>query len=243
MPKTKIQIVILGSLPPGCSRQALLEWKSNLFEISPEIPTFQLNQNATGHDWEYTDQQIEGFLRQTFDCDILLIVVRVRLQDNWYLRRLSYNRLLFTFFELDQILHFHNIPLNNIILRVLYAGVLIYLRCAKQIPPSSEGTLYAHDETRGCLFDMNPNKWDVIQSLHQPSLCESCVAQHREAQVSEEQLRLAAKELKNIKRPLVDQIVRFVKAHTACSIIVSLIVALLIGTASSLIAIYLNGVL
>ena len=239
MPRPKIKLAVLGQLPPGFDVRELLQWKSQAFEMHPSIESFQLNEDAKGPDWEYTDAQLASQLRRPSDCDILVILVSVKLEHNWYARRLDDNRILFTFYELDQILRMFGLPLKNLALRVLYAMTLVYKRYGDRIPLATERTNYAHDETRGCLFDMNASKIDVVHSLHQPELCEYCVSQLKQARVPNETLTAIGRELKKIRKPLADRIVAFTREHTALSILLSVLSALILGVLASLIASYI----
>ena len=243
MPVPRIQLAALGRLPADFDPGDLLRWKSSVFEIDPSIESFQLNDDAQGADWEYTDQQLEKYFPNQVDGSFLVILVNVKLENNWYVRRLSNNRVLFTFHELDQILRFHSIPLKNIALRVLYAASLIYRRYGNRIPPTTEKTNYAHDETRGCLFDMNASKLDVVHSCHQPILCEYCVAQLKNAQVSNEVINSVQSEIRKILKPLFHRMVDFVKSHPVWSILISLVTALVVGIIASILAAYIYDAL
>jgi hypothetical protein len=236
VPVPKIKLAVLGQLPPGFDVRELLQWKSEVFELHPDVESFQLNEDAKGQEWEYTDAQLANQLKRPADCDIMVILVSVKLEHNWYARRLDDNRILFTFYELDQILRIYGLPLKNLALRVLYAMTLVYKRYGNRIPLATEQTNYAHDETRGCLFDMNASKIDVIHSLHQPKLCDFCVAQLKQAKVPFETLDAVSRELKKIRKPLVDRIVAFVREHTVISILLSLLSAIVLGVVTNLIA-------
>ena len=80
-----------------------------------------------------------------------------------------------TFHEMKDILDEKNIPLENLIYRLLYSYSLIYIRYGNKIPAQSHLSYFTHDATRGCLFDMNGVKRDVIYSTNKPQLCSSCI--------------------------------------------------------------------
>jgi hypothetical protein len=103
MSKTRIQLAVLGRPPPDFSVQELLAWESSVFEISPDIGSYELNEDAEGADWEYTDDQLEKYLSNKIKGDFLVILVSVKLQFNWYVRRLTKNRVLLTFYELGNV--------------------------------------------------------------------------------------------------------------------------------------------
>jgi hypothetical protein len=236
VPRPKIQLAILGRLPLDIDVTDLVRWRSAVFEIDANVESFHLNEDAEGADWEYTDHQLEKYLVHKVEADFLLVFVNVKLEANWYVRRLRNNRVLFTFHEISEILRFHKIPLSNAALRVLYALSLVYRRYGNRIPPASERTNYAHDETRGCLFDMNAFKADLVQSCHRPTICEYCVAQLKSNHISNEVIDKVQAEIVHIQKPLFSRIEEFVRSHPIRSIAISLATALVIGVFASLTA-------
>lgn len=243
MPIPRIKLAVLGRLPAGFDPSDLLRWKSSVLEVDPSVESFQLNDDAQGRNWEYSDQQLEKYFPNQIDGGFLIILVNVKLENNWYVRRLSKNRLLFTFHELDQILKFHDIPLRNVALRVLYAASLIYRRYGNRIPPATEQTNYAHDETRGCLFDINASKLDIVHSCHEPIICEYCVAQLKRAQVSNEVINSTQSEIQKIRKPLFHRMSDFVRSYPVWSIMISLGTALVVGIVASILAAYIYDAL
>lgn len=236
MEPVSIRIVALGQLPANFDRNKLLCWSSKIFKLNQNIETFQLNEDAKGDDWEYTDNQLEKYFNKKFDEDFVIIILNVKLQHNWYVRRLSGNRVLFTFFELNDILNLSDIPLHNILLRVIYAATLVYKRYGNRIPPAHEQSNYAHDEMRGCLFDMNPTKWDVVHSCNGPKICDYCVAELKKEQVSDEVIKITQSEIIKIRKPLFYRLGDFVKQHPLWSILISLFTAIIVGIISSILA-------
>lgn len=227
-----IRVAIVGQLPVDFDLKALGGWKSKVFRIT-DTESFHLNEDADGMEWEFADEQFERFLNAPFPQGIQLLLVNVPLELNWYVRRLSHNRVVLSFQDIAAILRINNIPLRNIVLRVLYAATLIFRRYGNRVPVVAEITDYAHDETRGCLFDMNANKWDIVASCHNPCLCDGCVAALRDSAVSNEQIDLVRKEIAGITKPLFNRIADFVRHHPVWSIVISILAALLLGTISS----------
>jgi hypothetical protein len=82
-----------------------------------------------------------------------------------------------------QILIEGHIPLENLVLRILYAYSLVYLRQDNKIPSQINVLDFTHDDTRGCLFDMNGNKTDVLFSLDKPKIGDECTNRIRNEKV------------------------------------------------------------
>ncbi len=171
----KIKIVILGHIPYSIDKNKILKWKSNLFEILKPINSVTINGNSDGKSWEFTDDNIEKQLPLRDEADILLAVTNIPLQSNYFVRRFSDNRVCMTFDTIVEILIKKNIPLENLILRTLYSNSLVYIRFGNRIPLMSENIKFTHDETRGCIFDMNGSKTNIVYSLNGLKICDLCV--------------------------------------------------------------------
>jgi len=231
--KTKITIATIGYMPAGFDKKKLESYKSKIFSIDETIQNYALREDSNSFNWQFTDSQLEEILPQEFDGDFLIAIVNVPLELNWYSRRLNNNRVVFTFHEIKEILNFSNIPLENVIFRLLYAYTLFYFRNERSFPRNTDATNFTHDETRGCLFDMNGNKMDVVHSCHRPIVCPDCVERSKKERVSNEVLELIKKEIKKIKKPLFSKILDFIKKHPIWSLLISSIWAIILGIIGS----------
>ncbi len=236
MGKLKISVAIIGYMPREFDEQEIKNWKSDIFSIVGEIENYSLNINSDTDGWVFSDSSLEKQLPNQFEGDFLISIVNVPLEQNYYSRRLSNNRVVFTFHEMKEILHYSNIPLKNIILRLLYAYTFLYKRSRERIPLNEETTNFTHDETRGCLFDMNGIKTDVVYSCHEPIICPNCIERLRNEKVSNEIINSAQNEIIRIKKPLSFRILSFVKKHPIWSLIISAISAIILGAIGSYIA-------
>ncbi len=229
-------MVILGQLPISLNQTTISNWKSDIFEIVKPIDHIGITKNADGKRWEYLDNNIESQLPKTFEGDFLIAITRVPLEDNYYARRFSNNRICMTFYEMADILKSSNIPFENLIYRLLYSYCLIYKRYGNRIPPKAEVTSFTHDETRGCLFDMNGIKSDIIYSTDKPIICKSCVVKLINEKVPENEVETLQKELKRITKGLYFQILDFIKNNPIWTLIISSLTAIILGTIGSVIA-------
>jgi len=236
MDNTKISVVTIGHMPSEFDKRIIKCWKSALFTIVGEIENYSLTQDSDGEGWEFTDKNLEQILPEQFQGDFLIAIVNVPIELNWYSRRLSGNRVVFTFHEIKDILEHFNLPIENAVFRGLYAYTFLYKRSGERIPPNEESTNFTHDETRGCLFDMNGKKTDIVYSLHEPIICPDCVERLRKEKVSNETISKAQKEIVKIKKPLFYRIISFVKKHPIWSMLISALTAIILGAIGSYIA-------
>jgi len=236
MVKTTISVATIGHMPSEFDKTKIKSWKSSLFTVVGDIENYSLTRDSDGYEWEFTDANLEQVLPEQFSGDFLIAIVNVPLEDNWYSRRLSNNRVVFSFYEIKDILDHFNIPLENAVFRLLYAYTLLYKRSGERIPLNNDATNFTHDETRGCLFDMNGIKTDIVYSLHEPIICPDCVERLRNEKVSNETISKAQKEIIKIKKPLFYRMASFVKKHPIWSIVISAISAIILGAIGSYIA-------
>jgi hypothetical protein len=236
MSKQKIKLVTVGRLPLQIDFRKIQDWNSSIFEIPEKIETFPLNSNADGVNWEFSDERIDSSIPTNFSENFLIAIVNVPIQNNFYLRRLNKNRVVFTFYEIKDYLKAENIPLENAILRVLYSCCLIYKRSNNEIPETAKAVFYTHDETRGCLFDMNGIKAELTYSCHQPSICTECQERLKKEMISETMIKDCIEEIKKIRKPIIFILTDFVTQYPLLSIFISSMFALVISAIGSLIA-------
>jgi len=239
MSKTKITVATIGHMPAEFNKQKLKEWNSSIFEVVDEIENYSLSCESDGYGWEFTDTALEKVLPTKFNGDFLVSIVNVPIEANWYSRRLTSNRVVFSFHEIKDILSLSNIPLANVIYRLFYAYTLLYKRSGNRIPTNAEHTNFTHDETRGCLFDMNGIKTDVVYSCHKPILCSSCVERLRQEKVSNETIEKCQSEIHGIQKDLFYLMADFIKQHPVWSLVISGLTAIILGAAGSVVGSYI----
>jgi len=239
MDKILISLITIGHMPIEFDYRKIERWNSNIFAISGEIENYPLRSDSDGPEWEFTNDGLEEVVPKKFNGKFLVALVNVPLELNWYTRRLSGNRVVFSFHEIKEILNNCNIPLENVVLRILYEYTLVYLRYNGKIPSNDEESNVTHDETRQCIFDMNGVKRDIIYSLHEPIICSECVERLKKAQVSNNTISKVQEEIRKIKKPLFYRMMAFIKTHPIWSMIISAVAAIFLGIIASIIAAYL----
>jgi hypothetical protein len=238
MSKAKIKLVTIGHMPLEFQSQKISKWKSSIFEIVEGFDKYALRCDSDGDEWEFSDQLVKQQLPQQFNADFMIAIVNVPIEENWYSRPLGNNQAVITFHEIKDILKLYNIPLENLIFRLLYAYALMYRRSGNKIPDFSIESGVTHDETRGCLFDKNGIKTDLIASCHKPKICEDCQERLRREKVSQSDIENTQKEIKKIQKDLYFRILDQIKRYPIWSLILSSLFALALGILSSVIGSY-----
>lgn len=233
MSKVKIKLVSIGHLPINFQAAKVFRWKSSLFDLVGEFENYALRCDSDGPDWEFSDALVKKQLPAKFDADFMIAVVNVPIESNWYSRRLGDNKVVFTFQQIKDILEHYNIPLENVIYRLLYAYTLFYKRAGDKIPDYGEAPGFTHDETRGCLFDMNGIKTDLVASCDKPIICDQCIERLKQEKVSIHSISSAQAEIKFIQKDLYYRAVDFVKKHPLWSLALSSALAVVLGVMSS----------
>lgn len=235
MQKVKIKVITIGHLPTTFNKSVIENWSSKIFEISGSIESIILKNNSDGDDWDYSDKNLKSELPKEYIGDFLFAIVNVPVEDNYYVRSLGNNTVILTFHEIRNYLESQNIPLENAVLRVMYAATIIYYRSNKKIKNTTAISIYTHDETRGCLFDMTGFKVDIAYSCNNPIICENCISEIKKDKVSNETIDAVVKEIKRIKKRLFFRITGWIKNHPIWAIIISSISALILGILGSII--------
>jgi len=235
----KIKLITIGHLPADFNLKKLTKWYSSSFKIADNIENYALRCDSDGENWEFSDILIKNQLPEISDNNFLIAIVNVPIEQNWYSRRLGNNQIVFTFYQIAEILRCSNIPLENVVYRLLYAYTLLYKRAGNKIPDFGEAESFTHDETRGCLFDMNGNKIDLVYSCHTPIICEECKERLRNEKVSDTLITSVQKEIKNIKKNLYYILLDSIKKHPVIAILITSSFTLVLGIIGSLIASFL----
>jgi hypothetical protein len=236
MEKVKIKLITIGHLPLHLNIKQVSAWKSDVFELVGEVDNFDLRCDSDGPGWEFSDDLLREQLPTHAGADFVLAIVNVPIEANWYSRRLGNNQIVFTFNQIREFLVWENIPLENAILRVLYAYTLLYRRSGNKVPGFGEAPSFTHDATRGCLFDMNGIKSDLVESCNNPVVCGECEDRLRKERVSNQMIKNVQKEIRKIRKHLYYRAFDYLKAKPVIALAISSVFAIFIGVTGSLIA-------
>jgi len=259
--KIKIKIGIIGYLPFHFNKKLIKRWKSNEFEIIDDIQEQDFMANADidpkdfnvssgkklHYPWGYSDSLLEKETNSTEsdskEKNFSIWITFVPLENNYFVRRLSSNRVVLSYFEMYDILKKELIPVENLLLRTIYRHILIYRKYKEAIPSHKDklNIPFIHDDTRGCLFDMCANKADVIFYLNKPDICKHCDSgltsdDDNTDKVGGNQIKQIKKECsEKIKRGSYYKIISFIKENPVFSLILSALFGILINIIAAVI--------
>ena len=138
MEKVKVKLITLGHLPIELDKRKVEKYKSDIFEITRNIEQYNLNSDSNGENCEFSDEIMRNEVPKIENGNILIAIVNVPLELDWYTRRVRENVIVFTFHEIKEYLLFNNIPLENVIYRLIYAYSIVYTRTGGRIPINNE---------------------------------------------------------------------------------------------------------
>ena len=214
----RINLVLLGNLKYPIDVATLETWKSSIVKIQHGDSVGHLP-DAEGDEWEYTDEQLSKLLSADKNSDFTLGLINTPLEGNYYLRRLSDRVAVLSLHEMAEIVRYSEFTIEQYILRNAYELAVLFIANGKLIP--SEYTTWAHDEVRGCLFDMNANKPDIVFSLHRPILCQACKTRVSSKQAPAALIPTLEHELTRIQKTLYVRMAEWVKSHPVAALLIT----------------------
>ena len=232
MEKLKITLISLGNTKYPVNIGELESWKSSLFQLQHGASIGHLP-DAEGDSWEYSDTQLRALVHPDKGADFAVGIINAPLEDNYYIRRISNQVAVLSLHEVADIVRYSEFTVEQYLLRNIYELAVLFSANRKLIP--TDYTSWAHDEVRGCLFDMNSNKTDIVFSLHRPILCQSCTNRVQSKQVPTGLVPALNRELPKIQKPLFSRISDWVKLHPVLALIVTALSGIALNILASII--------
>jgi hypothetical protein len=255
--KIKIKIGRTGDLPFDFNEKLIKKWKSSEFEIIDDFDVqyitkranisremFQMGDGKKGRSWGYSDDLLESELPRNANVDFSVWITYVPVENNYFVRRLSFNRVVLSYSGMYDLLKKELIPVENLLLRTIYRYILIYRKYKKSIPShkNTSDIPFIHDDTRGCLFDICVNKADVVFFLNKPDICKYCYTEitgkedRNTIRVGENYVNQVKKECsEKIKRGHYYKIVALIKENPIRSLIFSAFFGILLNLIATVI--------
>jgi len=232
--KIKIEIGIIGQLPFGFDEEFIKKWKSKIFEIVGDIKKCDFGHNSGLKPEEYRDSFLEEKLPENKEGNFSIWIMYVPIEGNFIARYLSSNRVILSYFEIYDILKQEHIPIENFLLRSIYRHLIVYLRNKNEIPIQNNSK-FPHDDTRGCIFDMNGNEKDVVYSIDSPKICDKCIEEIKKDGIEDSCINQIKKEIPRIKKHFFYRISDFLRKKPIIYLLVLILSAILFSLIASVI--------
>lgn len=224
MNKTKIKIVKLGVQRHDYLFKKIKKYNSKLFDVD----IFEKSLPACDYNWGYSFSALTSLLCKDFDntkYDMCIGFIDTEIERNYFGKRLKgYNIYVISFYQVDEILSSCNIDIFSYMLATIYRYMTRY---------KLKGEYLTHDETKGCLFDMCGNKYDVIYSCNKPIICNNCATKILECGIESDYLTTLQKEIRKIKKNSYYTVIEFIKKHPCLSLTIGAISTVILNMLSS----------
>jgi len=235
MDKVKVKLVFLGNPRHKLDLKKIKGLDSKFFEVVAEeyIKTLPEPKKNDGYlDVEYTVPEIIETVGSVSFDGVVIAIMNYRFDDGFYLHRLRENQACLSIAGIDRLLLDNHISLENFIIKNIYE--LILFKNIFSDMSSNEAYKMVHQDTRGCLFDLNGDQTDVIHNTEKPIICDECKAFINSKSTSSGFIGKFESELKKIKKPLISSVELFIKKYPLFSVSLTLFSSFLISVLAGL---------
>ncbi len=236
MSKTSIKLVIIGHIDKIVDFEFIQNYKSNLFVIEElnrisDLPPPKKNDGYL--DVVYSADEMKSILSNIQCNDFCIGIMNYRFVDNFYMHRIDNNKMCISIAGLEEILMSRDISLENFIIKNIYEIFSFY----KIFGSTLDGDVYefVHEDTRGCLFDLNGDKNDILYNTEKPIICNECLSKINKKALPNNFVDSIKSELETINKPLLKRVELFIKKYPLLSIMMTIIFSTLINILSNFI--------
>jgi hypothetical protein len=215
----KIQIVKIGQIRARINYPVIERWKSDFFKIGGMSEVSQIGVDHFGDGYLFPNTKLREILKHDPVYDLSVGIIDQPIEDNFYMHRLDAHTAVVSLHEIKDILRLENIPAENFILRCIYEMVVFFHEGGGAV--DDRVYLLPHHETRGCLFDMNVFKSDIVFSAVRPTICAACESRLNAKALPPRFIPLIKKEIKKLDKTLYYRMADFTKSHPVIAILIT----------------------
>lgn len=231
-----ITIVTLGHVDRQIDIRKIKNRKSKIFKIvsiqrMDYLPESDIYDGFLDH--KISQEALSQLIQCPKNSEIAIALIPNRFDDNFYIHRLNNNCAAISLYGINDILSPKHISIENFVLKQIYE--ICALKRLINDFSSTEVYSIIHSDTRGCLFDLNGDRQDIIYNTEKPLICDSCISAFKRKQFEDDYLRTIVKELKRIRKPKLLIIENFIKKYPLLSILLSALFAILLNLISNII--------
>lgn len=239
--KYKITLIKLGYAECLVDLQKVKKWTSKIFKITEiqcldHLPESDIEDGYL--DTKYTKEKLQSLISCPKDSDLAVAIMPYKFLDNFYMHRIGADCVVISLYGIPEILGCKNISVENFIIKQLYE--ICAIKCLIKDISSDDVYNFVHRDTRGCIFDMNGERTDILYNTETPIICDSCKDAFKRKQINTHTISTFEKELKQIKKPMILRIERSIKKYPLASVVISGLIAICLNLLASFIWEFLN---
>ena len=236
--KIPITIIKLGHIEQIIDFTFIDNISSEIFDINgikniPNLPSANGNNHQLNID--YSTDDIKKILHNHQCNGLCIAIMDYKFRDNFYMHIIDTNKICISISDLELILKRKNISLENFILKNIYEIAVLYKHFNERITTDAYG--FVHSDTRGCLFDLNGDKLDIIYNTEHPKICNECKTKLN----NNVNISILENELKNIKKPFIVSLELFIKENPLTSMAITFLISIPINLLSNYIWLKITG--
>ena len=231
---TKIKLIIIGHSDRIVNFDFIKKYKSKFFNFSDieRINNLPNPQKDDGYlDIVYTKEEIQLMMKDIEFDGLCIAIMNYGFDDNFYMHRMGTNKVCISVFGLENILSEKTISIENFIIKNTYQTFIFY-KILKNLT-TDEVYNFTHKDTRGCIFDLNGDKRDIIYNIEKPIICDECKGKISKKSIPKNFLEDIQKELSRIDKPLIKKIENFISKYPLFSVLVTFLFSTFINLFSN----------
>jgi hypothetical protein len=202
----KIKLIIIGHSDRVVNFDLIKKYKSKFFNFSDieRINNLPNPEKDDGYlDIVYTKAEIRTVMNDIKFDGLCIAIMNYGFDDNFYMHRVGNNKVCISIFELESILSEKKISIENFIIKNAYE---IFIFNQLRILNDEDENEFVHSDTRGCLFDLNGDKRDIIYNTEKPIICDECKGKISKKSIPKNFLEDIQGELLKIDKPIIKKI-------------------------------------
>lgn len=231
---TNIKLIIIGHSDRIVDFNIILKHKSKFFKYIgiDSINNLPKSSKNDGYlDIVYSKDDIEKLLSDINFDGLCIAIMNYRFDDNFYLHRIGASKVCISIDGIENILSKKNISIENFIVKNTYE--IFLFKILFNDLTDDKVYKFIHDDTRGCLFDLNGDKRDIIYNTEQPIICDECKGKISNYPIPENFIGDIQKELVKINKPLLEKIKIFINKNPKRSISLAVIIPVILNLISN----------
>lgn len=232
--KLPIKLIIIGHADRSVNFGYIQKYSSKHFSFTSieHINDILPAKNSYGYlNIVYSKNDIQTLFKDVSFNGLCISVMNYPFDDHFYMHRIQNNQLCISLSGLEEILSPQNISIENFIIKNIYEAYLFY----KIFNTLADDGVYnfVHQDTRGCIFDLNGDKRDIIYNTEQPIICDECKAKINKKSLPHNFIKSVQNELDAIRKPWLKRIELFIKKYPLLSILLTFIFSTIVNLFSN----------